>query len=295
EVSSFQLETVSKFHPAVCAVLNITQDHIDRHGDMETYIALKKSIFQNCAGDDSVILNYDDPITRAMLPDVNCRVVWFSAVGGVPFGAFVRDGMIVYGSEHSLTPVCSVDELNLPGRHNLANALAATAMAMAYGVPAPVVRHTLRRFRPVEHRCEFTREVSGVRFYNDSKGTNVDSTIQAVRAMDRPTVMLVGGFDKQADFYPLAGEILKSNVEYVVLIGATAQQIADALDRFGFTAYEHCGFDFERAIARAYELAKEGGNVLLSPACSSFDMFADYEARGREFKRIVKDLEQKMP
>lgn len=293
EVSSFQLETVKMFHPHVCAILNISEDHLNRHGDMETYVALKKRIFQNMTGADCVILNYDDATTRAMLSDVKCHVVWFSEAGGVPFGAFVRDGIIVYGSANSLTPVCPVDELIIPGRHNIANALAATAMAMASGIPAPVIRHTLKKFQAVEHRIEFTREVSGVRFFNDSKGTNVDSSVQAVRAMDRPTIMIAGGFDKHTDFAPLVSEIAKSKVESVVLIGATAQKIADALDEGGFTAYEHCGFDFETAIARAYELAKDGGNVLLSPACASFDMFSDYEARGREFKRIVKDLEPK--
>ncbi len=295
EVSSFQLETVREFRPQVCAILNISEDHLNRHGDMETYVAMKKRIFMNMAGQDTVVLNYEDPVTRAMLADVKCRVIWFSAGGGVPFGAFVRDGIIVYGSENSLVPVCPVEELIIPGKHNVGNALAATAMAMAAGIPAPVIRHTLKRFQPVEHRTEFTREVSGVRFYNDSKATNIDSTIQAVRAMDRPSVMIAGGFDKHTDFRPLVDEIVKSNVRSVVLIGATANQIADALDRAGFPAYEHCGFDFETAIARAYERAKEGWNVLLSPACASFDMFSDYEARGREFKRIVKDLEPKRP
>ena len=295
EVSSFQLETVSEFHPQVCAVLNISEDHLNRHGDMETYVAMKKRIFMNMAGADTVVLNYDDPVTRAMLADVKCRVVWFSSAGGVPYGAFVRDGIIVYGSENSLTPVCPVEELLIPGRHNVANALAATAMAMASGIPAPVIRHTLKKFQSVEHRIEFTREVGGVRFYNDSKGTNIDSSVQAVRSMDRSTVLIAGGFDKGADFRPLVDEIVRSNIEAVVLIGATAGQIADALDSAGFTAYEHCGFDFETAISRAYELAKNGGSVLLSPACASFDMFSDYEARGREFKRIVKDLEPKRP
>ncbi len=295
EVSSFQLETVKEFHPQVAAILNISEDHLNRHGDMETYIAMKKRIFQNMVGTDSVVLNYDDPETRAMLADVKCRVIWFSALGGVPYGAFVRDGLIVYGSENSLVPVCPVQDLLILGRHNLANALAATAMAMASGIPAPVIRHTLKRFQTGEHRTEFTREVSGVRFYNDSKGTNIDSTIQAVRAMDRPTVMIAGGYDKHTDFLPMAGEIVKSNIEAVVLIGATANQIAEALDKAGFTDYEHCGFDFETAIARAYERAQDGGSVLLSPACASFDMFSDYEARGREFKRIVKDLEPKRP
>jgi UDP-N-acetylmuramoylalanine--D-glutamate ligase len=293
EVSSFQLETVEQFHPQVCAVLNISEDHLNRHGDMQTYIDMKRRIYANCAGSDAVILNYDDPVTRKMAEDVKCRVVWFSTEASVPFGAFVRDGIMVYGSANSFTPICPADELQIPGRHNLANALAATAMAMAAGVSAAVIKNTLVSFQSVEHRIEFTREVSGVKFYNDSKGTNVDSTIQAVRAMDRPTVLIAGGYDKHTDFTPMVDEIKKSRIENIVLIGATAAQIAETLDKCGFTAYEHCGFDFKAAIDRAYELAQSGGNVLLSPACASFDMFDDYEARGREFKRIVKDLEPK--
>ena len=134
-----------------------------------------------------------------------------------------------------------------------------------------------------------------MKFYNDSKGTNVDSTIQAVRAMDRPTVLIAGGYDKHTDFTPMVEEIKRTKIEKIVLIGDTAAQIADTLDKCGFSAYDHCGYDFKVAIDRAYELAQDGWNVLLSPACASFDMFTDYEARGREFKRIVKDLEPKMP
>lgn len=294
EVSSFQMETASLFHPAVCAVLNISEDHLNRHGDMETYIAMKKRVFARCEGSDAVILNYDDPETRKMAAEANCRVIWFSTETSVPFGAFVRDGIMVYGSANSFTPVCPSSELQIPGRHNLANALAATAMAMAAGVSATVIKNTLRSFKSVEHRIEFTREVSGVKFYNDSKGTNVDSTIQAVRAMDRPTVLIAGGYDKHTDFTPMVEEIKRTKIERIVLIGATAMQIAETLDKCGFDAYEHCGYDFKAAIDRAYELAQDGGNVLLSPACASFDMFEDYEARGREFKRIVKDLEPKM-
>jgi len=293
EVSSFQLETVKEFHPEVAAVLNISEDHLNRHGDMETYIAMKKRIFALSEGKDSVVLNWDDPVTREMAKDVKCNVVWFSTEEAVPYGAFAVEGMMVYGSKNSYTPVCPASELQIPGRHNLANALAATAMAMAAGVPAESIAKTLRRFTSVEHRIEFTREVSGVKFYNDSKGTNVDSTIQAVRAMDRPSVLIVGGYDKHTDFTPMVEEIKKSRIEKIVLIGDTAKQIAETLDKCGFSAYEHAGYDFVKAIERAFELAADGGSVLLSPACASFDMFKDYEARGREFKRIVKDLEPK--
>ena len=288
EISSFMMETSRDFHPSICAVLNISEDHLNRHHTMERYIALKERIFENCTGDDSVILNWDDPVTRDMEKRVRCRVVWFSSRNEVPYGAFVRDGRIVFGRPDSCADICAANEVYIPGEHNLKNALAASAMAMMAGVPAPVIRHTLRTFRGVEHRIEFVRELDGVRFINDSKGTNVDSTIQAVRAMDRPTVLILGGYDKQCDFSPLVEVMMENpNIRRVVLIGKTAKQIAETLDRFGFKDYEHCGRDFSAAVSRSFALAGNGWNVCLSPSCASFDMFKDFEERGRIFKEYV--------
>lgn len=293
EISSFMMETTREFHPAISAVLNISEDHLNRHGTMERYIALKERIFENSGENDYVVLNYDDPITRDMANRAHCKVLWFSSRNQVPCGAFVQDGMIVYGAPGAARQVCAASEVYIPGEHNLKNALAATAMAMAAGIPAPVIRHTLRTFKGVEHRIEFVRELDGVRFINDSKGTNVDSTIQAVRAMDRPTVLILGGYDKHADFTPLCREITQCPIEHVVLIGATARQWEQTLEKVGFHAWEHAGSDFKRAVERAFELAPAGGNVLLSPSCASFDMFSDYEARGRIFKEIVNGLESR--
>ena len=293
EISSFMMETSSQFHPHISAVLNISEDHLNRHGTMENYIALKERIFENAGPEDCVVLNWDDAVTRGMAARTRAKVIWFSAKEEVEFGAFVRDGAIVCGSRESAQPVCPTEEVFIPGPHNLLNALAATAMAMAAGVSAPVIRHTLRTFRGVEHRIEFVRELDGVRFINDSKGTNVDSSIWAVRTMDRPTVLILGGYDKHTDFTPLCEEILKSPIEHIVLIGATAKQCEETLTKVGFTAWEHAGTDFEAAIRRAFELAPKGGNVLLSPSCASFDMFVDYEARGRIFKEIVHRLESR--
>ena len=167
-------------------------------------------------------------------------------------------------------------------------------MALSAGVPAPVVRHTLRAFQGVEHRLEFVRELDGVRYINDSKGTNVDSTLWAVRSMTAPTVIILGGSYKKADYHPLGRELMRGNITHAVLIGDTADAIEAALKDEGFTRCVRAGYDFPKAIATARSLAAPGGNVLLSPACASFDMFTDYEARGREFKRIVKDLEPNM-
>ena len=293
EISSFMMETSSKFHPHVSAVLNISEDHLNRHKTMENYIALKERIFENEGAEDFVVLNWDDPVTREMAKHTRAKAVWFSSREMVEYGAFVQDGMIVFGGGANLKNVCAVDEVYIPGEHNLRNALAATAMAMVSGVPAPVVRHTLRTFKGVEHRIEFVRELDGVQFINDSKGTNVDSSIQAVRAMKRPTVLILGGYDKHTDFTPLCEEIVKCPIESVVLIGATAKQCEETLEKVGFHEWEHAGYDFELAVKRAFDRAKEGGAVLLSPSCASFDMFDDYEARGRIFKEIVGRLESR--
>lgn len=287
EISSFMMETSSRFHPQVSAVLNISEDHLNRHGTMERYIALKERIFENQTPDEYTVLNYDDPVTRDMARRTPAKVAWFSEGDGVDFGAFVRDGWIVFGENHSAVRVCPVKEVNIPGRHNLQNALAATAMAMCAGVESEVIRHTLVTFEGVEHRIEFVRELDGVRFINDSKGTNVDSSIWAVRAMDRPTVIILGGYDKHTDFTPLCEEMLKFPIERAVLIGVTAKQFEETLEKVGFHNWEHAGSDFEAAIRRAFECSRPGWNVLLSPACASFDMFDDYEARGRIFKDIV--------
>lgn len=293
EISSFMMETSSQFHPHISAVLNISEDHLNRHGTMGNYIALKERIFENANERDFVVLNWDDPVTRGMAQRTKAKVCYFSSREEVPFGAFVRDGKIVYGSGKQVNTICNADELKIPGEHNLQNALAATAMAMAADIPAPVIRHTFRNFEGVEHRIEFVCEIDGVRFINDSKGTNVDSTLRAVRAMKTPTVLILGGSDKHSDFTPLCEEILKCPISHCVLIGETANQFAETLEKVGYHAWEHAGYDFDRAIHRSFELAEKGGNVLLSPSCASFDMFTDYEARGRIFKEKVRALERK--
>ena len=291
EISSFMMETSRDFHPAICAVLNISEDHLNRHGTMAVYIGLKERIFENSGPDDTVVLNWDDPVTRDMAHRAKCRVSWFSSRGVPPFGAYVADGAIVYGAPEDHVKICGASEVYIPGEHNLQNALAAAAMAMAAGIDPAVIAHTLRTFQGVEHRIEFVRELDGVRFINDSKGTNVDSTLQAVRAMDRPTVLILGGSPKKTNYVPLAEELLKTPIVHVVLIGETANEIQKALDVAGYRDYIHAGYDFKRAVDLARKICPAGGNVLLSPACASFDMFDDYEARGRIFKGIVNAME----
>ena len=290
EVSSFQLETIVDFHPRAAALLNITEDHLNRHGTMEEYTRIKMRIFENQTAEDAAVFNDDDPLSAPLAGQVKSRVLRFSRTHEVPEGAFARDGKIIvrFGGEDKV--LCDTGEVRIPGPHNLENALAATCIAVFMGVPAPVIRHTLRTFAGVEHRIEFVRELDGVRYINDSKGTNVDSTLKAIQTMTAPTVIILGGYDKHCDFTPLALEMVKSpNMKAAVLIGVTADQIETALCKAGYTAI-HRADTLEEAVNIGRRLSEKGGNVLLSPACASFDMFSDYEARGRIFKEIVQNL-----
>ena len=266
EVSSYQCEGISQFHPHVGAVLNITEDHIVRHGSMAVYIAMKRRIFDR----------------------LKAQVAWFSRREKVPFGAYVEDQHIVLKLGEGEQRVCRCDEVYIPGPHNLENARAAVTIAGVMGVPCETMREVLKTFRGVEHRIETVRELDGVTWINDSKGTNVDSTQKAIATMNRPTVLILGGSDKKVSFDPLAKSIVEAPlIEHCVLIGDTANQIKDALDRAGYSAYTMTGYDFDLCLATCRKLAKKGGNVLLSPACASFDMFTDYENRGQIFKEKV--------
>lgn len=288
EVSSYQCEGISQFHPHVGAVLNITEDHIVRHGSMAVYIAMKRRIFDRQTAQDIAVFNYDDATCREMAKGLKARVAWFSRREKVPFGAYVEDQHIVLKLGEGEQRVCRCDEVYIPGPHNLENALAAVTIAGVMGVPCETMREVLKTFKGVEHRIETVRELDGVTWINDSKGTNVDSTQKAIATMNRPTVLILGGSDKKVSFDPLAKSIVEAPlIEHCVLIGDTANQIKDALDRAGYSAYTMTGYDFDLCLATCRKLAKKGGNVLLSPACASFDMFTDYENRGQIFKEKV--------
>ena len=288
EVSSYQCEGISHFHPRVGAVLNITEDHIARHGSMETYIAMKRRIFANQTAQDVAVFNYDDATCREMAKGIKAHIAWFSRRESVPYGAYVEDGYIVLRMGERMEAVCRTDEVRIPGAHNLENALAAVCITGALGVSAETMREVLRTFKGVEHRIETVRELDGVTWINDSKGTNVDSTQKAIATMTRPTVLILGGSDKKTSFDPLARSIVESGqITHCVLIGDTASQIRGALERAGYTAYTEAGYDFDACLAACARLAQPGGCVLLSPACASFDMFKDYEDRGRIFKEKV--------
>ena len=290
EVSSFQLESIRTFHPRVAALLNITEDHLNRHGTMAQYIKLKQRLFENQKPTDVAVLNMDDPVLFKMAQKLKSRVAFFSRTQKVENGAYIEDGKIVWQWDGERKNICDADEVLIPGPHNLENALAATAMACAMGIPTPIIRHTLVSFTGVEHRIEKVRIFQGVTYINDSKGTNVDSTIKAVQSMKAPTVLILGGYDKHTDFSPLCREIVRSGrISHVVAIGQTAKQIHRQLEEAGYTAVVRA-YSFEEALGTARENAVHGGNVLLSPACASFDMFRDFEHRGQVFKELVNAL-----
>ena len=293
EVSSFQMETADTFHPHVALLTNITEDHLNRHGTMEVYTELKMRMFRNQTADDYAVFNADDPGLNGLSGQVHSRVMKFSRKKEVREGAFVRNDTVYLRMDGIEKRICRTDEIYIPGPHNLENALGAVCVAGAMKIPIPVIRHTLKTFRGVEHRIERVRELDGIVYINDSKGTNVDSTIKAVQTMTEPTVIILGGYDKHTSFDPLAREIVNSPcIRRAVLIGETAPLIKTALQRAGYTKTEFAD-SLGQAVKQAREAAEKGWNVLLSPACASFDMFKDYEERGRVFKDIVNGLEPK--
>ena len=288
EVSSFQLETVRHFRPRVAAVLNITPDHLDRHGDMEGYSRAKALIFTNQGSGDYTVLNFDDPATRNMAGLTKGKVIFFSRRHILEEGAFVRDGQIVFRGNSCETVVFPADKLQIPGGHNLENALAATACAAVMGVTAATVAGTLGNFTGVAHRLEFVAEVNGVKYVNDSKGTNPDASIKAVEAFERPLVLIAGGRNKGNDFTEFTGKAA-AKARAVVVLGECAAEMTDAARRSGIKNILQAG-DFREAVLLAHRAARPGDVVLLSPACASWDMFNSYEERGDYFKQIVSEL-----
>jgi len=290
EVSSFQLETIETFRPRVAAVLNVTPDHLDRHGTLAAYTAAKARIFENQGPGDVAILNADDAGARNLAPAVRGDLVWFSRRGEPPRGAFVRDGWIVARLDGPAERLCPLGEIALRGAHNVENALAAALCARWLGMAPPLIREGIAAFRAVAHRIEFVREVDGAAYYNDSKGTNVESTIRALESFTEPVVLIAGGKGKGQDFAPLA-RAARDRVRLTVLIGEDAPRLAEAFAAEGLSTARAATLGAAVDAARAS--TRPGDVVLLSPACASFDMFESYEHRGDTFKRLVRDLASK--
>jgi len=288
EISSFQLEAADTFRPKVSAILNITEDHLNRHKTMDNYIDMKARIFENAADDDKVILNADDPLTADLAGRTKADVLFFSRKKLLERGAWVENGQVMVSMDGNACPVCPIDSILIPGPHNLENALAACLIAASFGVDPSVMAKSLTTFPGVEHRIERVAVINGVTYFNDSKGTNPDASIKAIEAMKGPTVLIAGGMDKKSDFSGYV-EAFGDTVIHLVVLGETAEIIARTAQDKGFTEI-HRTKTLQEAVETASRLAPPGGNVLLSPACASWDMFKDYEERGRIFKEAVKGL-----
>ena len=288
EMSSFQLETIQTFRPRVSAILNITPDHLNRHHTMECYIKTKESITKNQTAGDTCVLNYEDEVLRRFGGTLQTKVVFFSSKRRLEKGLYLDGEDIFYADGTTDTKVINVNELNILGKHNYENVMAAVGMSLSFGVPMDKIVEVLKRFQAVEHRIEYVTEKRGVKFYNDSKGTNPDAAIQGIRAMNRPTLLIGGGYDKQSEYDEWI-ESFDGKVKKLVLIGQTKEKIAECAKKHGFEDVILCD-TFEEAIDTCYANAVSGDAVLLSPACASWGMFANYEERGRIFKEYVRNL-----
>jgi len=284
EISSFQLESIQRFRPHVAALLNISRDHVDRYPVMRDYIEAKYRITQNQGPGDFLVLNANDPFCAKLAERTRAQVYWFSLSREVQQGAFLDDGMIYLKEAGTRIPVCPASDIPMPGRHNVENVLATVIMCRRMGLAVEQMAASLRKFKGVEHRIEYVGERDGISFWNDSKATNVASLEKALSAFEKPIVLVAGGRDK-ASSYDHLNHLVKSKVKHLVLLGEAAGLIENVWGSLVPTLRVETMKD---AVEQATRLAASGDVVLLSPACTSFDMFKDYEDRGRQFKRCVR-------
>ena len=292
EISSFQLETIEKFHPKASAITNITEDHLNRHHTMEEYIRVKERITENQTMEDVCVLNYEDEVLRAfgekLIAEQKVQVLFFSSLRALQDGIYCQDGTIWLAENGEREPVVRTDELKILGQHNYENVMTAVGMAYYAGVPMDVIRKAVCAFQGVEHRIEYVCEKNGVVYYNDSKGTNPDAAIKGIQAMNRPTLLIGGGFDKQSTYESWI-RAFDGKVKYLVLIGETREKIAETARREGFHEILMAE-NLEEAVKICADKAEPGDAVLLSPACASWDQFDSYEQRGDLFKEYVRAL-----
>jgi UDP-N-acetylmuramoylalanine--D-glutamate ligase len=288
EVSSFQLETTDEFHPTIAVILNITPDHLDRHGSFENYCAAKERVFARQTAADCLVLSADNAPCAAAASRAAARVYWFSVEHRVPQGAWLEQGFVVYRPtvDAAIEKIMPLSGIHLKGAHNIENVLAAVVAARLAEVPAEVIRNAVEKFKAVEHRLEYVATRNGVKFYNDSKATNVDATAKAVAAFPSGIHLILGGKDKGSPYTVLA-PLLRERVRAVYTIGAAAAKIESQLR--GVVPILSCK-TLDAAVAAAASAARSGDVVLLAPACSSFDQFENYEHRGRVFKQLVQEL-----
>jgi UDP-N-acetylmuramoylalanine--D-glutamate ligase len=288
ELSSFQLEHTYKFRPKASLILNITADHLDWHKTIESYIDAKLKIFKNQTVDDYLVLNYDDPLLKNLEASIVPKIIWFSIQEELSNGVFIKNNSIVYKIKGLEEAIISLYDIKLLGRHNLENICGVVGLAKAFEIPTAIIAETIKNFKGVPHRLEFIGEYKGVKYYNDSKGTNVDSTIKAIEALDGPLVLIAGGYDKGASYDKLI-ECFKNKNKALILIGQTKNLIKESAEKSGIKDV-YLLDNMQQAVLKAIQQSKPGSNVLLSPACASWDMYSSFEERGDHFKQLVLEL-----
>lgn len=286
EISSFQLETLSSLRPHIAVITNITEDHLNRHYNMENYVFLKGKILRNLKESEYAVLNYDDEVVRNFAKHTRAKPVYFSINTRID-GAYYENGSIFFNGEKYL----DVDDMSVKGVHNVYNALACVAVSHILGLDKEKVADALISFKGIKHRIEEIGVVNGVTYIDDSKGTNVDASIKAVQTMQNPTVILLGGKDKGYDYAPLFEELKNSRVIHSVLYGENRFKLLNSAIKAGYISFSLCS-EFDTAVKLSGYIAKSGQNVLLSPASSSFDSFSNYEERGDAFRKLVEGMNE---
>ncbi|OOB79418.1 MAG: UDP-N-acetylmuramoylalanine--D-glutamate ligase [Epulopiscium sp. Nuni2H_MBin003] len=290
ELSSFQLETIKTLKCEISAILNISPDHLNRHHTMENYIQAKYRIFENPSAINKLILNYEDTELRKLVGNTKKEELYFSAKQEIENGTYLKNGFLIDNTLGDNLEICHIDDMHILGEHNYENALAAILIARAYKVPSQIIKEVLINFRGVEHRIEYVNVVNNIKFYNDSKATNVGAAIPALHAMRSKIRLIGGGLDKDIEFDEWI-KLFDTRVAKIYLIGETTNQIIETCKKYNFNNYQSYE-TLEEATIAAYTEANSGECVLLSPACASWDMFKSYEVRGELFKKVVNSLKE---
>lgn len=291
ELSSYQLETIKSFCPLGAIVLNVTPDHLARHKTMENYAAAKARIFMNQNAENFVVLNDDDPIVRAMKKDAHSKILSISQHHKVECGAYFEGNTCYAVLDGNVISVIDTEQIHIKGAHNIENILSVIALTYALGVDVERIKRTIENFHGVEHRLERVTTIHDVTFYNDSKATNTDSVVKALDAFDKPVILLAGGHDKMTPLEDFMN-VVKENTKEVIFMGEAAERFESVATKVGVTNI-HRAQSMKEAVELGYKLAEPSDIVLLSPACSSFDWYSCFEERGDDFKKCVKELEER--
>lgn len=288
ELSSFQLEHTNSFKPKLALMLNISPDHLDWHENFRNYIKAKKKIFKNQNKEDYLILNYDDEILREFKDEAKGNIIWFSINNSLDRGIYLKNENIVYNNGVREEEIFNSKDLKIIGKHNLENVLGAISVSLVLDIDIEIIKDTLKKFKGVEHRLEFVDEIDGIKFFNDSKGTNPNASIKAIEAIDGDVILIAGGYEKNSDFYDFILS-LKEKVKHLILLGDTKYRIRDIAYEYDYKDVDLVN-TMKEAVNLSYSLGKEKDTILLSPACASWDMYKNFEERGKEFKRLVYSL-----